>query len=258
MFVAFFTRLGLFYFMAYVYRHTRLDKNEVFYIGIGSDERGKYNRAYSKTGRNKHWYNIINLTNYKVEIISEDWLTWEEACEKEKFWITFYGRADLGRGSLVNITDGGDGQFNPSFDTRKKMSVAKLGYSLSEKHRHNIGKSLIGHKYNQGKKHTPERIEKQRSSMIGKKHTQDTIEKCRQSKMGNKNPNFGKSPKNKGVNISKELKDKIRNSIKTTKRVQSLETDEIFDSMVLAARHYNVSRSLLYYWNNNKYKIKIL
>lgn len=26
--------------MAIVYRHTRIDKNEVFYIGIGKDEKG--------------------------------------------------------------------------------------------------------------------------------------------------------------------------------------------------------------------------
>ena len=31
--------------MAYVYKHTRLDTNEVFYIGIGSQN--KYKRAFS-------------------------------------------------------------------------------------------------------------------------------------------------------------------------------------------------------------------
>jgi hypothetical protein len=32
--------------MAYLYRHIRLDKNEPFYIGIGSDK--QYKRAYNK------------------------------------------------------------------------------------------------------------------------------------------------------------------------------------------------------------------
>lgn len=41
--------------MAYVYRHIRLDKNEPFYIGIGSDN--KYSRAKQKTGRNDRWHN---------------------------------------------------------------------------------------------------------------------------------------------------------------------------------------------------------
>ena len=34
--------------MAYIYRHIRLDKNEPFYIGIGSDVEGKYKRANRK------------------------------------------------------------------------------------------------------------------------------------------------------------------------------------------------------------------
>jgi len=120
--------------MAYVYRHVRLDKNEVFYIGIGSDDKGRYSRAHSKD-RNLHWNNIINLAEYKVEIISEEWLTWEEACEKEKFWIIFYGRADLGTGTLVNMTDGGQvypsnpmyGEDNPMYGKGHKLKGEKNG-----------------------------------------------------------------------------------------------------------------------------------
>ena len=66
--------------MAYLYRHIRLDKNEPFYIGIGSDE--KYKRAYSKKSRNKYWSNIANITEYEVEIMLDN-LTWEEVCKKE-------------------------------------------------------------------------------------------------------------------------------------------------------------------------------
>lgn len=39
--------------MAYVYRHIRLDKNEPFYIGIGSDI--NYQRAYNYQRRTKYW-----------------------------------------------------------------------------------------------------------------------------------------------------------------------------------------------------------
>jgi hypothetical protein len=41
-----------------VYRHIRLDKNEPFYIGIGSDR--NYKRASSIKDRNKYWGNIVN------------------------------------------------------------------------------------------------------------------------------------------------------------------------------------------------------
>jgi hypothetical protein len=122
--------------MAYVYQHVRLDKNEVFYIGIGSDSAGEYKRAYSKD-RTLYWKRITDKSNYKVEIISEEWLTWEEACEKEKFWITFYGRADLGNGTLVNMTDGGDGTMGiiPTEETIKKRSLALKGRKFSEEHK---------------------------------------------------------------------------------------------------------------------------
>ena len=65
-----------------VYRHRRLDTFEIFYIGIGSIK-----RAYLKHGRNKHWNNIVNKTNYQVEIIAEN-LDWETACELEILLIT--------------------------------------------------------------------------------------------------------------------------------------------------------------------------
>ena len=120
--------------MAYVYRHIRLDKNEVFYIGIGSDDSGKYKRAYDNN-RSKFWKSIVKKAGYIVEIISEDWLTWEEACEKEKFWIIFYGRVDLRKGSLVNMTDGGQvypsnpmyGKDNPMFGNGYRLEGEKNG-----------------------------------------------------------------------------------------------------------------------------------
>lgn len=56
--------------MAYVYRHIRLDKNEPFYIGIGSDS--EYKRAHTHHSRNAHWKNIVNITAYEVEILIDN------------------------------------------------------------------------------------------------------------------------------------------------------------------------------------------
>ena len=95
--------------MAYVYQHIRLDTDEVFYIGIGSDTDGKYKRAYKKNGRNNpHWNNIVNKAGYRVEILTDN-VSWEEACEEEKILIKYYGRKNLNEGKLVNFTDGGEG-----------------------------------------------------------------------------------------------------------------------------------------------------
>jgi hypothetical protein len=109
--------------MAYVYKHIRKDTNEVFYVGIGTDNKGKYSRAHSLR-RNGFWHVIRNKTDYSVEILFDN-LTWEEACVKEKELIKEHGRKDLGLGTLCNLTDGGEGAVGVivSDETKKKMSV---------------------------------------------------------------------------------------------------------------------------------------
>jgi stress response protein SCP2 len=106
--------------MAIVYRHIRLDKNEPFYIGIGRDEA----RAFSKKGRNRHWRFITTKSNYEIDILFED-LSWEQACEKEREFIALYGRKDLSKGTLVNMTDGGDGGDTSMYIDYKKLNENK-------------------------------------------------------------------------------------------------------------------------------------
>lgn len=107
--------------MAIVYTHTRLDNNQVFYVGIGKHSR----RAFDKRGRNKHWYNVVNKHGYRVDITHKD-LCWEEVCSIEKYLIAFYGRSDLNAGLLVNMTDGGEGVRNVSVMSKiKQLETAK-------------------------------------------------------------------------------------------------------------------------------------
>jgi hypothetical protein len=112
----------------YVYRHIRLDKNEPFYIGIGN--KVNYSRAYEKdpSKRNIIWNRIVSKSDYEVDIIF-DGLTKDEASEKEKEFISLYGRIDLETGCLCNMTNGGDGIWNciRSNETRKKLREQKLG-----------------------------------------------------------------------------------------------------------------------------------
>jgi hypothetical protein len=86
-----------------VYRHIRLDTNQVFYIGMGNEK-----RAHSKYSRNKYWKNIVNSTKWFSEIILSE-LTLKQAHEKEKEFIMLYGRKNIGKGTLCNLTDGGTG-----------------------------------------------------------------------------------------------------------------------------------------------------
>lgn len=103
-----------------VYRHRRLDTNEIFYVGIGNIK-----RPYIKSNRSKWWKRIINKTEYSVEILAKN-LSKEEACELEIFLISLYGRQNIKTGILCNLTEGGETLkgYKHSEEARKNMSIA--------------------------------------------------------------------------------------------------------------------------------------
>lgn len=190
----------------YIYRHIRLDTNEVFYIGKGSKDviRNPYKRAFSKKNRNNYWRNIVNLTKYDIEIILES-DNQEFIRNKEIEFIKIYGRKDLQLGTLVNFTNGGEGVLGYKFteeqklkmsnshkgkklspETCKKLSLIKIGNTnhlgkLCSKHR----AEAIG-KGNKGKIRTQEMREKYSKSKLGKKMSEETKEKIRKSLLGRK------------------------------------------------------------------------
>lgn len=164
--------------MAIVYRHRRLDTNEIFYIGIGKEEK----RAYSKHGRNNWWKKIVNKANYQVEIIAKD-LNYEDAKELEVLLIQEYGRKDLNNGSLINLTQGGDGVLQWSKESRERQSKKykdtniseeiknKIANTMKEKFKNNpdlakkVGDFHRGNKYCVGKIQPKEVIEKRINKM---------------------------------------------------------------------------------------------
>jgi hypothetical protein len=146
--------------MAIVYRHHRLDKNEVFYVGIGKKE----SRAFDMVHRNHIWKGIKSRSEVEVEIVSRD-LSWDLACELEQLMISEYGRIDLHSGTLANLTDGGDGsvgvkQSQETIDkransnrgrknteeTKRKMSEARKGIVFTAEHLENLRTSHLGQK----------------------------------------------------------------------------------------------------------------
>ena len=145
--------------MAVIYKHLK-PCGEVFYIGIGQEEK----RAKSKSDRNNYWHNVVNKYGYEVQILKSD-LTWEDACEMEKVLISWFGRRDLGLGTLVNLTDGGEGNVGwvASDETRARMSKSKKG--------------KLSHNY--GKKASKEAKEKMSISATGRKHSNEAKEKNR-------------------------------------------------------------------------------
>ncbi len=146
--------------MAIVYQHRRKDTNDIFYIGIGKNK----NRALAY-GRNPHWNRVADKYGYEVDILI-DGCTWEEACEIEKGLIKDYGRADLGLGKLVNLTDGGDGILGHkhSYDTINNMSKERLG---NKNGMYGKGYLVLGEK----------------NGMFGKSHKDTTIQKMKNKKV---------------------------------------------------------------------------
>jgi hypothetical protein len=154
--------------MAVLYRHIRLDTNEVFYIGIGKKEKRAYERG---NRRNAFWKAVVNKTDYDVEILLES-DDYEFIKQKEIEFIALYGRRNLGRGSLVNLTDGGDGllgtiawntgsieksKYFGEKDTEERKKRIKEVYgdskvNISEESKKKISQKLKGRKVSQNKK----------------------------------------------------------------------------------------------------------
>jgi|GEM_PF-2331277 len=118
----------------YLYRHIRLDKNEPFYVGVGTKSGKKskrfdthYKRAFN-TQRNNIWKGIVERTDYEVEILleSNDKKFIEE---KEIEFIALYGRIVLETGTLANLHRGGN---------------YKEGHKLSDEQRANISNRQRG------------------------------------------------------------------------------------------------------------------
>lgn len=155
--------------MAVVYRHIREDTNEVFYIGIGKTEK----RAHEKHHHRSDFWKNIAKNGFKADIIFDD-LTWEEACEKEKEFILLYGRKDKGLGSLVNMTDGGDGGYGIIVKEETKEKIRLFQLSLNKK-----GKP--------GRKQSSEVREKIKNTLTGRKRPDDVIQKMRKPKPNKEN-----------------------------------------------------------------------
>ena len=90
-----------------VYRHVRLDTNEVFYVGIGGNEK----RAYVTGRRSKWWNKITDKTEYRVDILFDD-MSWDETKLK-------MSKAQKGR--------------TVSVETRDKISKSNTGKASHKK-----------------------------------------------------------------------------------------------------------------------------
>lgn len=197
----------------FVYIHRNPINDEVFYIGQGSNHRGRNERAYSKRSRSKWWNNYINKYGLPIiEIIATN-LSKEEADKLEIELIKLYGRKDINEGTLVNLTNGGDGSGKRSKEYCEELSLRMRGENhpmWGKKHNktwiENNSKSHIG------KKISEETKRKMSESRKGQKRTEETKRKMSEALSGDKNPMYGrtgdKNPASKlNWNIVREIRE---------------------------------------------------
>jgi hypothetical protein len=212
----------------FLYRHIRLDKNEVFYIGIGTlhtrntsrEDRIKYSRAFSIKSRNQYWKNIVSKSQYKIEILYVC-NTQKEIIRKEKEFIKLYKK------TLCNLTDGGFGiqSFKQSIETKKKIGLA----SKLRKRKH-------GYKL----KYTDEGYIRHMNNMKNRIVSKITREKMSKSMEGNQNGSGHKIQGQHKINLIFALSKPIIQYDLEGKKMKR------FNSIGLTCKELNLTRKILH------------
>lgn len=145
-----------------------------FYIGKGFGSRYKPERHLnSKHYALENKLKKIGLENVQVEFLHTG-ITEENALQLEKFYIWVLGRRNRNRGTLLNLTDGGEGSSGhiQSEETKKKRSISMKkavveGRTFTKEHRAKIG---IGRKGIPMKQNVKEALRIANQNCIGSKH----------------------------------------------------------------------------------------
>ena len=123
--------------MTQFYTYIYYDSSTPIYVG-----KGKEQRAYvhlNRKGKHPLTHKLAKMKREgkepQIQII--DAPNEAEAFKMEELLISMIGRRDLGTGTLLNLTDGGEGAAGAicSTETRAKMAVAKKGKPLSAEHK---------------------------------------------------------------------------------------------------------------------------
>ena len=169
----------------YVYGHYKPGTDEIFYVG-----KGKNRRAWSKHRTNKRWRNTTKkYCGFDVRILLRNLKEYDSLC-LEAMYINAYGRADLGRGPLVNLTDGGDGVggYHQMPDHKAKIGDGNRGKKQSLEQRQNTSKRMKGNiPWNIGRTEIfdHEALQKNREAHIGRvwaHNIENTTEKTYKNK----------------------------------------------------------------------------
>jgi hypothetical protein len=195
----------------YVYEHWRPDKDVCFYVGKGSGRR--INVMYNRNTFHQRIQAKLARLGMCVEVrLVKSGLTHDNAIKFEIERIAFWLSMGV---KLANLSSGGEGNPNPSKETRQKMRRAKLGRKLTDEHKEKIRAStktvlntpekrdamsaaqkrlaldpIVKANRIRGQKkrgpRTKEHYEKVAAALRGKKCSPEAIEKSRRARMGMK------------------------------------------------------------------------
>ena len=106
----------------FLYKHYTSEGN-LFYIGIGQQYKETthykiYKRAYDVSNRNFLWKRFYQKYGRVVEIVKDN-LTEKECKELEVKLISKYGKIIDNSGILCNISNGGEGRFGDSSNSKR-------------------------------------------------------------------------------------------------------------------------------------------
>jgi hypothetical protein len=118
-------------FYTYIYRDPSRD-NEPIYVGKGHGRRAW--KHLNRKGKHPFIQRLHFMSKSKIKPDIEIIYALDEihAFFMEECCISVLGRKDLGKGPLLNLTDGGEGMSNPSDQTRLRIGQANKGIKRTE------------------------------------------------------------------------------------------------------------------------------
>ncbi len=131
----------------YVYKYSDLSRNEIIYIGKGSGKRAWFHlRRSDMHPLVQRIQKMLRENNKPIISFICTGIDAELAGLVECEAISKLGRKDLCKGTLLNLTDGGEGLVNPSKETRAKLSAIRRGKTNSDESKDKIRQKAIGRK----------------------------------------------------------------------------------------------------------------
>jgi hypothetical protein len=153
-----------------IYFHRNPTTKDVFYVGLATSKK----RAFDNMLRNIKWHKYVSIHGKPIVEIVHTGLTKEYACEKEIYYVKFYGREGIDEGGiLMNLSKGG-------MDTEAMTAYAKKFPERNPMFKDENKKRLREN----NPMHNPVFVDKLRLKNTGKKASNETKLKQRLAKLG--------------------------------------------------------------------------